>query len=626
MSESNSQFALLKTRRFLPFFITQLLGAFNDNVFKNALIVMIAYQATLHAGEGDMLISLCAALFILPFFLFSATAGQLADVMEKARLMRMIKFAEIIIMALACVALYFEQVTALIAILFLMGTQSSFFGPVKYSVLPQHLANHELIGGNGLVEMGTFMAILLGTLTGGLLIGTAQGAIWVGLVLMLVATLGWLASRSIPAAPATAADKSFNWNPVSETWHTLKITYHKRNVWLAVLGISWFWALGSVYLTQLPSYSKTVLHGNEQLPAVLLALFSVGIGAGSLLCERLSGHKIELGLVPFGAIGLSLFGIDLYFTPLLSAPAELWTPLQFIQQPGALGVVIDLVGIGVFGGFYIVPLYALVQSQTKPEFRSRVIAGNNILNALLMVIAALLSGVFLAFDLSIPQLFLTIALLNIAVAVYIFTLAPVYMMRFLVWLVTHTLYRVRHQDLTHIPRKGPAVIVANHVSYLDGLILAGACRRPIRFVMDHRIYRIPILHFIFKTGRAIAIAPAKEDPNCLRHAYDKIADALAQGDLVCIFPEGGITYSGELMPFKNGVERIIKRTPVPVIPVAIQGLWGSFFSRKGGRKMRCIPGKIWGRVNLIAGEALPAEQISATALQHRVQQLLDKSV
>ena len=620
---ANNQFSLLKQRRFGPFFLTQFLGAFNDNVFKNALIILIAFQTVGLASGVDTLINLSAGLFILPFFLFSATAGQFADKYEKSRLIRLIKLLEIVIMIAAAIGFYMGNIPLLIGLLFLMGTQSTLFGPIKYGILPQHLKEEELVGGNGLVEMGTFLAILLGTMTGGILIGLAEvGVALVAIAVIIIACLGYLASRGIPIAAPVDPELRINWNPVTETWRNLNFIRGNRTVFLSVLGISWFWFFGAAYLAQLPNYTKLTLGGNEQVVTLLLTLFSVGIGVGSLLCERLSGHKVELGLVPFGSIGLTLFGIDLYFAaPDAGFTGELLSAAGFLGTPGSWRVIMDILLIGLFGGFYIVPLYALVQQRSLPSHRSRVIAGNNILNALFMVVSAVMAILLLNAGLSIPQLFLVMALLNALVAIYIYSLVPEFLMRFIVWILIHTVYRVQKEGLEQIPDEEPAVLVCNHVSFIDALVIAGCCRRPVRFVMHHRIFRIPVLSFVFRTAGAIPIAPAKEDPKMLEQAYERIAKALRAGEVVCIFPEGQITGDGEINSFRSGIERIIQRNPVPVIPMALRGLWGSFFSRRGGPAMRHWPRQFWSRIGLAVGTPSPPERVSANALQAVVAEL-----
>ncbi|HTQ75658.1 MAG TPA: MFS transporter [Burkholderiales bacterium] len=617
MSQPN-QYALLRQRRFLPFFVTQFLGAFNDNVYKNALVILVAFHAaSLSSLSAGTLSNLAQAIFILPFFLFSATAGQIADRMEKSRLMRWVKLAEIAIMAIGAAGLYLQNLTLLMTALFLMGLHSTVFGPVKYSYLPQHLNEAEITGGNGLVEMGTFLAILVGTLLGGFLIaGGESGPI--GATVLVLAALGYAASRGIPRSPPAAPDLAINWNPFSETWRILKFMKRNRVVFLSVLGISWFWFLGAVYLSQFPVYTKDILYGREEVVSTLLAIFSVGIGVGSLLCERLSGRRIEIGLVPFGSIGLTLFGIDLHFASAGLAAHAPFGAGEFLREPAHWRVIADLALVGVFGGFYIVPLYTLIQTRSDPGERSRVIAGNNILNALFVVAAAGMAIGLLELGMSIPQLFLAAALLNAAVAIYIYSLVPEFLMRFLIWLLVHTVYRLDKSGMENIPESGPAVLVCNHVSFVDGLVIAAACPRPVRFVMDHQIFRIPVLSFVFRTGRAIPIAPAREDPQALERAYDDIAKALEEGDLVGIFPEGRITDDGNLGPFRPGISRIVARTPVPVIPLALRGLWGSFFSRRGGPAMTKwgrIAKRIYSRIALVAAPPVPPKDVTPEGLQ-----------
>ncbi len=604
---------LMVARRFAPFFWTQFMGAFNDNIFKNALMLLIAFQAGQHLSvASDVVINLAAGLFILPFFLFSATAGQLADRMEKSRLIRRIKLLEIAIMVCAGLAFWNGSVMMLLGLLFLMGCQSAFFGPVKYSIMPDHLKSGEIVGGNALVEMGTFVAILLGTMCAGVLIQLSHGPRIIASVLVGVALVGWLASLQIPPAKVHASGLRVRWNLIRETLRTIGYARRERAVFLSILGISWFWLLGAAYLTQLPNFAKTVLAGDERVVTLLLTLFSIGVGAGSLLCERLSHKKVELGLVPLGSIGLSLFGIDLFWACHLPVGDGLISLGQFMALDGSHRLMLDFVMVGLFGGLYIVPLFALVQTRTRPQERARVIAANNIINALFMVLASAAGAVLIGVaGVSIPVFFLLLALFNAVVAIYIYSLVPEFAMRFLVWMITHTMYRFRHRDLDHIPEHGPAVLVCNHVSYMDALLIIGACRRPVRFVIYEPIYRLFLLNFIFRAARAIPIASHRTNPAGLKAAFDEIAKALDAGEVVCIFPEGQLTPDGHLGEFKRGIERIIARNPVPVVPMALKGLWGSFFSHKNGQAMTRLPQRFWSRVELVAG--LPVDPTGVTA-------------
>jgi 1-acyl-sn-glycerol-3-phosphate acyltransferase len=510
----------------------------------------------------------------------------------------------------------------LFSALALMGVHSTLFGPVKYAILPQHLRSDELIGGNGLVEMGTFVAILLGEIVGGLVIAIKpDGPMLAGATSIAIAVTGYVVSRGIPHTPAVAPELKINWNPFTETGRNLKLAYGNRVVWLSMLGISWFWFYGATYLTQFATFTKDVLGGDEHVATLLLALFSVGIGVGSLLCERLSGHKVEVGLVPFGSIGLSLFAIDLYFASRGLEPGGIAGIEHFVSVPAHWRIVADLVLLGMFGGFYIVPLYALIQERSDPAYRSRFIAANNILNALFMVASAGIALGLLKAGLSIPALFLATGLMNAVVALYIYSLVPEFLMRFLAWLLIHSLYRVDKQGLEQVPREGACVIVCNHVSFVDAIVIAACVRRPVRFVMDHRIYGLPLLNFIFRTMRAIPIASAKEDPELKERAFVEASAALRAGEIVCIFPEGRITDTGDLNPFRPGLQRILEQAPVPVVPMALRGLWGSFFSRSyQGQAMRRMRG-LFSKIALVAGPPLSPERATPEALQQTVLEL-----
>ena len=615
-----SQFSLLGKRRFLPFFVTQSLGAFNDNVFKQSLILAILYKLNID-GDRTIWVNLCAMLFILPFFLFSALAGQFGEKFNKDALIRLIKIGEIVIMAVGATGFVFNHLALMLLALFAMGTHSALFGPVKYSILPQALREEELVGGNGLVEMGTFLAILAGTISAGVMLSSGNYQAVVSFAIVLIAVLGYLASRFIPKAPASTPGLRINWNIFSQSWATLRMGLGQtKSVSRSIVGNSWFWFVGAIYLTQIPAYAKDWLHGDETVVTLILTVFSVGIALGSMLCERLSGRKVEIGLVPFGSFGLTLFGLLLWWNSggfPQAAQAHGWVDVLGYGQ--AWWVLLDILGLGVFGGFYIVPLYALIQSRTPENQRARVIAANNILNALFMVVSAIVSIVLLSLaHLSIPQLFLVVSLLNIAVNAYIFRIVPEFTMRFMVWLLSHSMYRVKHQGLEQIPDEGAALLVCNHVSFVDALLIIGSVRRPIRFVMYYKIFQLPVLNFIFRTAGAIPIAGRGEDLAIYESAFARVAQYLAEGELVCIFPEGKLTGDGEIDLFKGGVNTILKQTPVPVIPLALQGLWGSFFSRDPNKGLFK---RFWSRVTLVVGPPLPAEQALPGRLRERVSEL-----
>lgn len=617
-----SQFRLLAQRRFAPFFAVQALAAFNDNAFRNATIVLVGFQLGLSTSRIGFYSNLAPALFILPFFLFSASAGQLAEKYEKHTLIRWIKVFEIAAMCLAAWGFYARSPALLFVVLFLMGLHSTVFGPIKYAILPQVLRREELVGGNGLVETGTSIAILVGMIAGGAAMASHFGWAAAAALVIGIAVLGLVASFAIPKVPAAAPDLKFNWNLVTESGRVLKLTTRQRAVFNSILGISWFWFFGGVVTAQLPNYTRLYLGGGASVEILVLALFSIGVGIGSLLCERLSGHKVEIGLVPLGALGMTVFGILLYFAR--HAPpgyAEVdW--LGFLQRAGNGWIALDLTLLGLFAGFFIVPLFALVQSRTPQGELSRVIAGNNIINAVFLVAAAVFAFGLLAAGLTIPQLFLVTALLNAAVTLWIFLLVPEFLMRFVGWLLISALYRVRVDGLARVPDEGPALLVCNHVSFMDALIIMGSVRRPVRFVMYYKIFKVPLLSFVFRAAKAIPIAGGKENPELMARAFEAIDAALAEGELVCIFPEGGLTLDGGIAPFRPGVEKVLARRPVPVIPMALRGLWDSMWSRRDSALGRArLPRRFRARVGLAIGAPLDGSASSAAHMEEAVRAL-----
>ncbi len=615
------QFALLGERRFAPFFWTQFLGAANDNLFKFAFTVLVTYQlpvSWLPPSQAGLVIG---ALFILPFLLFSATSGQLADKYDKAVLIRHTKTLEIAIMALAAVGFWRADAALLLGCIFLMGLQSTLFGPVKYAYLPQHLNQRELTGGNGMVEMGTFVAILLGSVAGGLLIASPGRGAWAtASACLALALLGRAAAQRVPASPSSVPELGLNWNPFTETWRNLRLAHTDLVVFRSLLGISWMWFFGAVFLAQFPSFASLVLHGDERVASLLLVVFSIGIGIGSLLCETLGRRQVEIGLVPLGAIGMSLFAIDLWAAASgLPTPAQPHGIASFLAEPAHWRVIADLALLALSAGLYSVPMYALIQLRTPAGHRARVIAANNILNALFMVVSALLAGALLGAGLSIPEVFLTVGALNAIVALYIFLLVPEYLLRFVAFVLSRCVYRFRVEGGQLIPPAGPAILVCNHVSFVDAVLLMAASPRPIRFMMDHRIFAIPLLGGLFRLAKAIPVAARADDPLLYERAFERAALALDESELVCIFPEGGLTTDGRVGEFRPGVMKLLGLRPVPVLPVALLGLWGSFFSRVDGAAMRRpFRRGLWSRVGLRVGVPIAPHQVTPGLLRQQV--------
>lgn len=628
-----NQFALLKQRRFAPFFWTQFAGAANDNLFKFAFTVMVTYQLQVAWLEPKLAGLVIGALFILPFLLFSATSGQLADKYDKRALILFVKWLEIAIMLLAAWGFFAANVPVLLACTFLMGLHSTLFGPVKFAYLPQHLNERELTGGNGMVEMGTFVAILLGNVAGGQLIEVPQvGAQYVGIACLVLAVAGRVVAHWIPGSPASDPRLKINWNPFTETWRNLRLAHGNVVVFRSLLGISWMWFFGAVFLSLFPAFAKEVLHGSGQVASLLLVVFSIGIGTGALLCEMLSRRHVEIGLVPLGAIGMTVFSVDLYFASRGLPASAMLGASQFVAQPAHWRVMADLALLSLFAGLYSVPMYALIQLRAQPTHRARIIAANNILNALFMIASALIAGALLGAGFTIPQIFLFVGLANAVVAAYIFLLVPEYLLRFIAWVASRCIYRFKVRGDENIPLQGPAVLACNHVSFVDAVLLMAASPRPIYFVMDHRIFRIPVLGWLFKLAKAIPIASRKEDPVAYEAAFTRAAQVLREGDLLAIFPEGGITRDGQLQPFKGGIMKVLEQARAegvepPVVPMALTNLWGSFFSRieQGGAMVRPFRRGLFNRVGLNIGAPVPASAVQPERLQSDVAGLLAKA-
>ena len=602
----------------MPLFVTQFFGAFNDNLFKAALSVIFVFSQIVADDEEDLYVNLAAALFILPFFLFSATAGTLADHYEKSRLVRFVKIIEIVIAILIALTLYTRNVWAMLGVLFLLGAQSTFFGPMKFAILPQHLKETELVGGNAIIEMGTFVAILLGTIVGSVLGGMeANASLSLTILIVAVAVAGYGSSLMIPEAPSVYKGKP-GWNPITETWKLIKIASERKAVIQSVLGISWFWTLGSIYIAQFAKLTEIHLLGGPSVVPALLALITITIAIGSLTCERLSGKRIEIGLVPVGAFGVSIFGIDLFFAIESITATTQRTLSEFLVADGTIRVFIDMGFTGFFLGLYVVPLQALIQARTPLDRRARVIAANNVINSVCIVAGAGVSILWLTvLNFSIPTLLLLVAILNVFISMYIFLQVPEFTLRFLVWILSHSVYRVRHEGLENVPDRGAALIACNHVSFIDALVLAGAVRRPIRFVMSKEIYDTRFLNYLFKAARTIPIVPKDEDEESYERAFKEIREGLEQGDLLCIFPEGKLTPDGEVGEFKSGILKILEDFPVAVLPAALRGLWGTYFTHHG-KGMFKGSAKLRSKLEVAISDAIPAEGINLDLLRNKV--------
>lgn len=621
VKQPSRQFGLLGKRRLLPLFVTQFLGAFNDNVYKQALLLIFVFSTIAQSHDTNLLNNLAAGLFILPYFLFSATAGVLADRYDKAMLVRYVKIFEIVVALLVGVALVSQNLVFMLAVLFLYGVQSTFFGPLKFSLLPQQLHPAELVGGNAVIEMGTFVAILLGTLVGGMLgnsdlLGDLNTVnLWLSITVVVIAIAGYIACRQIAPAPPSHQAK-INWNPVTETVNLIRLSMERKAVFRCVLGVSWFWLLGSVFLTQVPNLTKLHLYGDGTVVTTLLVVFTVAIAIGSLVCERLSGRKVEIGLVPLGALGISIWGFDAYFSINALEPVAVRGAFDFLMADGVPRLLLDLTLMGISAGVFVVPMQSLIQNRTPSDKIARVIAANNVINSGAIVLGAGISILWLTvLELDIPSLLALVAVLTAVVSLYIFVTVPEFVMRFIIWFVSHSIYRVVHEDLEKIPDKGPIVLVCNHVTFVDFMLLGGSVRRPLRFVMHQYYYNMPVVNFVCRIGGAVPIASKEESPEVYEAAFEKIRIGLANGEIFCIFPEGRLTPDGDIAAFQHGIDRILRESPVPVVPVALGGLWGSYFSKSPDRK------KLTKRVRVAVGDLIEPEDVSTDILYEKVSAL-----
>lgn len=617
----------LASRRFLPLFLTQFFGALNDNFFKNAIVVMITFRGIQVAGlSPGMVVALCGGVFILPFFLFSGTAGQLADKLEKGFLIRLTKLSELVVMLLAATGFYLDDFHILLGALFLMGLQSTVFGPLKYGIIPELVDGSALVAANAYVESGTFVAILIGTIVGGLAMTFGESKLLVVACVVGVALLGLLASWFVPRVPVRSRDVKVDWTFVRSTFEIIAAVRPNRPIFNAILGISWFWFLGAAILTVLPTFAKDTLHAGEQVVTAFLTVFTIGIGVGSLVCEKLSFRRVEVGVIPYGAVGMSVFLVDLCIVgSAWSVPDGAIPNLQlaaFVAYPGGWRVLVDLLLVAFSGGMFIVPLYSFIQQRGEPAFLSRIIAANNIVNALFMVVASLLVIGLFGLGATIPQVLLVFAALNLAVSVYIYSVVPEFTLRFLSWILAHVMYRVRTVGAEHLPVEGPAVLVCNHVSFVDWLIIFGECKIPVRFVMDHRIFQTPLVGWLFRHGKVIPIAPAKEDAQTMEAAFAKVSAELRDEEVVGIFPEGALTRDGQMASFRPGIERIVQQDAVPVVPMALHGLWGSYFSRSAERGLWKALRRWRREIVLHVAPLMAPQQVTAAGLEAVVRDCL----
>lgn len=589
------------TLRYAPYTIAHGLGAVVDHLALAAVVAAVTGALGARAGAAGAELLLPGLALLLPFLLASAAGGRLADRLDKAVLIRRLKAVEVAIAALAVAALVAGSTAALAAALLAFGVRAALFGPVKLAILPQHLHRDELLDGTALAVAATVPAILVGA---GLGTAFAPSPTMLGLAVAAAAVAGWLASLMVPPAPPEASaspepggavDRVLGTVGWSEVWRQPAV----RN---SVLGTSWFWALGAVLVALAPEALAARI-----APSIALALGGLGVLAGALLAIAASRREVEIGLVPIGALGISLAGL------------AGWLALGPTPTPAStVGALAALTAVGVAAGLYVVPLYGLLLTRVPAARLGRAVAANNIANALLMLVAGAAASALLAAGASPGAILLGAVVANVLVAAWIFALVPEFLLRLLAWLLANVLYRLEVHGRERIPAEGPVLIVCNHVSFMDAIILLGAIRRPTRFVMYWKIFDQPLMRWVFRAARAIPIAGRSENPDLMEAAFATVRAELDGGEVVGIFPEGGLTRDGAIAPFRPGVERILAANPVPVVPMALRGLWGSLFSRKHRFP---IPRRFRARIALVIGEPIAPDRATAPYLEERVREL-----
>jgi len=617
----SKQFPLLFQRRLGPLWICQLTNALNNQFLRAATLWVLSGGAYAVLGMPSVRTE-TVALFVTPAILTAAIAGQIADRIDRGRAVVLAQTMGMLASMGTIYGLLAGKGFLVLAGVALAGVQTTLFAPAQGALLRQHLADTELTPGNGLMTAGRQAAVLAAMV---LLMETFEGRAAVTYVLLpaLAASsvIGWLAAFGIPASPAPRPDLAIAWNPLGALRETLVSALSDRNVFLAILGISWFWFTSLVLLVNLPAYATEVIGAIGQAQIVLVMVPAAALAAGALLCQPASGRRVEVGLVPLGALGMAIAGIDFYVNSPDAAPATAGTLAELLRSATYLRCLVDLGLFGLAAGLYVVPLYALIQ-QMAPRERLGRILGGMMLYSLIFVTLALGGAQWLRSEgLSVHAVVLMSVLLQLAVSIYIFLLLPEFLLRLLMWFLVHTFYRVDATGLERVPPEGPVILVCNHVSYLDALVIGAKIRRPVRFVMHRYIFQIPVLRTIFRLAKAIPIVSARKDPEGLQHALDQVSRELSAGRVVAIFPEGKLTLDGEIGTFRSGVLRMVERNPVPVIPMGLQGLWGSFFSCDGGEPMTHRPRLGWNRIGLRIGDPVPPQEVSVELLRERVVEL-----
>ncbi len=610
--------------RFAPFFVAQAAAAVVDNVARAAVIAWAAFGGRSPFGlPADVATLLAAATLVFPFVPLMGVSADLADTGDRPKLVRALAAAQVPLAAVCAVGMVAESPELLFLGLGLLGVRAALFGAVKYAFLADLVRDEQLVSASSLVQASTWIAVLVGGVLGVGVVGVpwlggAIGPAEVALAIVVIAGLGAWAARATGSTPPCGVPRD------RRSWLTSAVDAGRRTrgdpyVFRAILARAWFWAVGGVVVAELPGWTTSVLHAPAEIATVWQVILAAGIGVGAVLAHRLSRLRVELGLIPIGGVAVAAGFVA------LAALGSPWTasaaPIgiaDLFARPGAWPLFIALFVAGLGGALYAGPLSAYVLWRAKPIDRARVVAGANAIDALQMASLTLLWGGLHLAGIGPLGTFALLGAATAVVALYVTTFVPDFLLRFLAWVVSNVLYRLEVSGLEHIPRDGPCVVVANHVTFIDWLIIGGAVTRPARFLMYAGYYKNPVGRFIMDQARVIPITSAKEDPRLLETAFDAVARELDDGNLVAIFPEGSLTANGAIDRFRPGIERILARNPVPVVPVALNGLWGSFFSRRDGPAMSRPPRRFWSRVWLAAAEPVPAAAATAATLESQV--------
>lgn len=583
-------------KRFSAYIITQSLGAFNDNFFKMLLQLYVVLILVSDHPEG--IISLATFLFTVPFVLFGPWSGYFADKYAKTKVMRFVKFIEIGVMLFGALAFYLANLNLMLFVLFLMASQSTFFGPAKYGYIPETCAPEAVTRANSWVEMSTFLAIILGTAIAGLLLTFHDdNTLKVAIYCVAIAIFGSIYVLFVRDIPAIGIDRPFPWNPLTGIFREILFLKRQKPLFLAALANSYFWMLGLLFQTNILIYGKNMLaeSGNSStLLPLLPAFMGIGIACGSLLASRWSGHKVELGLVPLGGLGMAFAGIALYFTDM---------------SYGASSVILFFAG--ACGGLYIVPLYAYLQFYARDNEKGRVLASAGILNGLFLVLGSLIYYLLaVKLELSPSTNYLIVGIATIFAVLYICTVIPEYFVRFCFWLLTHTFYRIKIVGEENLPFRGPALLIANHVSYIDAFLIGATVQRFIRFIMLKSFYDIPLIKGFLKLMNTIPIDP-KAGHESVANTLNQAREQLQNNHVVCIFPEGKVTRDGKMNEFRPGFETIMEGLDCPIIPIYMHNVWGSIFSFEGAKILKKWPKKIPYPITIYYGRPLASNAKAA---------------